>query len=201
MHIGGLRARQGPFRAHRICRRPMRRRAALPAAAHHGPHPRRNTMSARRRGAPPIRSGTPKTGWRSIPHDAEQRGIEDGDWVKLASRSGETTLARADHRPRRAGRRLHDVPSSQHAGQRRHVGVFRLGDELPRIQGDGGAGVALQRPDRLAARLRAPQRREPPRLSKPQNEGPAPRRVARRRLERHACRSRRKRRSPSPTAA
>jgi formate dehydrogenase major subunit len=26
------------------------------------------------------------------PHDAEQRGIRDGDWVKLASRSGETTL-------------------------------------------------------------------------------------------------------------
>jgi formate dehydrogenase major subunit len=29
------------------------------------------------------------------PHDAEQRGIRDGDWVRLASRSGETTL-RAD---------------------------------------------------------------------------------------------------------
>ena len=26
------------------------------------------------------------------PHDAEQRGINDGDWVKLASRAGETTL-------------------------------------------------------------------------------------------------------------
>jgi len=26
------------------------------------------------------------------PHDAEQRGIREGDWVKLASRSGETTL-------------------------------------------------------------------------------------------------------------
>jgi len=26
------------------------------------------------------------------PHDAENRGIKDGDWVKLASRSGETTL-------------------------------------------------------------------------------------------------------------
>ncbi|MBL4917951.1 formate dehydrogenase subunit alpha [Szabonella alba] len=26
------------------------------------------------------------------PHDAEQRGINEGDWVKLASRSGETTL-------------------------------------------------------------------------------------------------------------
>jgi formate dehydrogenase major subunit len=26
------------------------------------------------------------------PHDAEQRGIRDGDWVKVASRAGETTL-------------------------------------------------------------------------------------------------------------
>jgi formate dehydrogenase major subunit len=26
------------------------------------------------------------------PHDAELRGVKDGDWVKLASRSGETTL-------------------------------------------------------------------------------------------------------------
>jgi formate dehydrogenase major subunit len=26
------------------------------------------------------------------PHDAEQRGIKEGDWVKLASRAGETAL-------------------------------------------------------------------------------------------------------------
>jgi formate dehydrogenase major subunit len=26
------------------------------------------------------------------PHDAEQRGISEGDWIKLASRAGETTL-------------------------------------------------------------------------------------------------------------
>ncbi len=26
------------------------------------------------------------------PHDAEQRGVKDGDWVRLASRAGETTL-------------------------------------------------------------------------------------------------------------
>ena len=26
------------------------------------------------------------------PHDAEQRGIRDGDWVRLQSRAGETTL-------------------------------------------------------------------------------------------------------------
>jgi len=26
------------------------------------------------------------------PHDAEERGVRDGDWVRLASRSGDTTL-------------------------------------------------------------------------------------------------------------
>ncbi len=41
---------------------------------------------------------TPNSEWHAEdrlemhPHDAEQRGISDGDWVKLASRSGETTL-------------------------------------------------------------------------------------------------------------
>jgi formate dehydrogenase major subunit len=29
------------------------------------------------------------------PHDAEQRGVRDGDWVRLSSRSGETTLRAA----------------------------------------------------------------------------------------------------------
>ena len=33
------------------------------------------------------------------PHDAEQRGIRDGDWVALVSRAGETTL-RARHSDR-----------------------------------------------------------------------------------------------------
>ena len=36
------------------------------------------------------------------PHDAEQRGVRDGDWVKLESRSGSTSLRADHHRPRRA---------------------------------------------------------------------------------------------------
>jgi formate dehydrogenase major subunit len=41
---------------------------------------------------------TPNSQWHEEdrleihPHDAEQRGVHDGDWVKLASRAGETTL-------------------------------------------------------------------------------------------------------------
>ena len=33
-----------------------------------------------------------RTGWRSIRIDAENRGLRDGDWVRVQSRAGETTL-------------------------------------------------------------------------------------------------------------
>ena len=35
------------------------------------------------------------------PHDAENRGIRDGDWVRLAEPRRRNDAARADHRPRR----------------------------------------------------------------------------------------------------
>ena len=53
--------------------------------------------------------------------------------------------ARADHRPGRAGRGLHHLPSPGHAGQRHHDGLFRLGDQLSGIQGHGGADIAVER--------------------------------------------------------
>jgi predicted molibdopterin-dependent oxidoreductase YjgC len=83
------------------------------------------------------------------PHDAEQRGIRDGDWVRLKSRAGETTL-RADITDR--WRRAWSTPRSttRHAGQRHHHRLLRLGDQLPGIQGDGGAGFAVERPERVA---------------------------------------------------
>ena len=49
-------------------------------------------MSARRPGAPTTSSGTSEDRLEIHPHDAEQRGVRDGDWVRLASRAGETTL-------------------------------------------------------------------------------------------------------------
>ena len=76
------------------------------------------------------------------PHDAEKRGIRDGDWVKLGQPLGRNDAPRADHRSRRAGRRLHHLPSPGHAGQRHHHRIFRLGDQLSGIQGDGGADLA-----------------------------------------------------------
>ena len=73
------------------------------------------------------------------PHDAETRGIEDGDWVGIASRAGETVLRAHRDRARAAGRRLHDVPFPGVRRERRHDREFGLGDELPRVQGDGRA--------------------------------------------------------------
>ena len=67
---------------------------------------------------------------------------------------GRDDAARQDHRPRGAGRGLHDLPPPGHAGQRGDDRLFRLGDELPRVQGDGGAGPTLQRPGRMAGRVR-----------------------------------------------
>ena len=94
------------------------------------------------------------------PHDAEQRGIRDGDWVKLASRAGETAL-RAHHRARSAGRGLYDVPSSEHASQRRDHRIFGLGHQLSSVQCDGGPGHALERPNGVAGKIRGACAQEP----------------------------------------
>ena len=99
------------------------------------------------------------------PFDAENRGVRDGDLVAVQSRSGEIALPARDHRADAAGRRLHDVPSSDDRRQRRDDGVFRLGDELPRIQGDGGAGPPHQRAVGLAAAVRGREPHHAPRRS------------------------------------
>ena len=83
------------------------------------------------------------------PHDAENRGMRDGDWVRLQSRAGETTLRARDHRAGGAGRGLYDVPPSGHAGQCDHHRLLRLGDQLPGIQSDRRAGRAFQRAKRI----------------------------------------------------
>ena len=77
------------------------------------------------------------------PHDAEERGMRDGDLVRLASRVGETTL-RAHITDRVAPGVVYTTfhhPGD--AGQRGHHRLFRLGDQLSGIQGDRGAGLAV----------------------------------------------------------
>ena len=87
------------------------------------------------------------------PHDAEQRGVKDGDWVRLASRTGETTL-HAQVTDRVAPGVVYTT--FHHPDTQANVvtdGLFRLGDELSGIQGDGGAGDAVERPERVAGEL------------------------------------------------
>ena len=99
-------------------------------------------MSARRRGAPTTSSGTRRTCSRSTRTTPSSAASATATGCKLASRAGETTLRAHDHRPRRAGRRLHDLPPPDDPGQRGHHRILRLGDQLPRVQGDRGAGDA-----------------------------------------------------------
>ena len=76
------------------------------------------------------------------PSDAEMRGIRDGDWVSLASRVGETTL-KANLSERMPPGVVYTTFHHPVIGsQRRHDRVLRLGDQLPRVQGDRRPGHA-----------------------------------------------------------
>ena len=88
------------------------------------------------------------------PHDAEQRGMRDGDWVKLPSRSGDTTLRALITDRVAPGVVYTTFHHPDDAGERHHHRLLRLGDQLPGIQGDGRAGLALERPVAMAGRLR-----------------------------------------------
>ena len=77
----------------------------------------------------------------------------DGDWVRLRSRAGETTL-RAMVTERVAPGIVYTT--FHHPLTQANVvttDYLRLGDQLSGIQGDGGAGLAVERPVRLASRI------------------------------------------------
>ena len=145
-----LRARQGQVHPHRICRDRREDRAALPAAADHRPHPVASTMSARRRGAPRTSSGTTRTGWRSIRTTPRSAACATATGCGCSSRAGETTLRALITDRVAPGVVYTTFHHPDDAGQRHHHRLLRLGDQLPGIQGDGGAGRAVQRPERLA---------------------------------------------------
>ena len=77
---------------------------------------------------------------RSIPHDAEERGISDGDWVCSPAAPGETVLRAVISERVQPGVVYTTFHFPEIGRQRDHHRKFRLGDQLPRIQGDGGAG-------------------------------------------------------------
>ena len=130
-----------------------------PLHADHGPHPvavqRRRADAAHRERR--VARGGPARDQPARCRAARHQGRRLGARSQPRRRDG---AARADHRPRGAGRGLHDVPPPADAGQRHHHRLLRLGDQLPRVQGDGGAGDALQRSD---AATRRSTRRSPTR--------------------------------------
>ncbi len=98
----------------------------------------------RKRGEPTTSSGTRKTGSNFTPTTPNSAGSRDGDWVRLASRAGETTL-RALITERVAPGVVYTT--FHHPDTQANVittEILRLGNELPGIQGHGGAGIALQ---------------------------------------------------------
>ena len=92
MHIDGFVRGKGKFIRTEYVRDRREDRAALPAAAHHRPHPLASTMSARRRGAPTMSSGMRRTGWRSIRTTPSSAASATATGCGSQSRAGETTL-------------------------------------------------------------------------------------------------------------
>ena len=78
------------------------------------------------------------------PHDAEERGIARGRLGRHRQPRRRHGAARASHRARAARRGLHDLPLPRIRRQRHHHRQLGLGDQLPRVQGHGGAGHARQ---------------------------------------------------------
>ena len=104
-----------------------------------------STTSARRRAARPTCSGTTRTcsrSTRTMPSSAAST-TATGSASQPRRRDG---AARRHHRAHAARRRLHDVPLPGLRRERRHDGKFRLGDQLPGVQGHRRAGDAVMQP-------------------------------------------------------
>ncbi len=79
------------------------------------------------------------------PHDAEQRGIHDGDMVSHHRAAPARPRCKAhDLRSHAAGCGLHHLPPLRQRRERGHHRLLRLGHQLPRIQGDRGPGARDQ---------------------------------------------------------
>jgi formate dehydrogenase accessory protein FdhD len=108
---------------------------ALPADAHHRPHPqpvqRRRPDPAHRQHRLARRgpAGHPSGGRRGPRH-------RDGDWVGMPAAPATPCCAPACQRAHAAGGGLHHLPLARLRRQRDHHRQLRLGHQLPRIQGD-----------------------------------------------------------------
>jgi formate dehydrogenase major subunit len=91
MHVDGFVRGKGKFIRTEYVATDEKHRSALPAAADHRPDPE-PVQCRRTDAADGERAWHDEDVLEIHPHDAEQRGIREGDLVKLASRSGETAL-------------------------------------------------------------------------------------------------------------
>ena len=110
MHVDGFMRGKGRFIVTEYVADRRADRPALPAAADHRAHPLASTTSARRRGGPTNVVWHPEDVLEIHPHDAEVRGVKEGDWVRLASPRGRDDAAGDAHRPGR--RRAWSTPPS-----------------------------------------------------------------------------------------
>ena len=95
MHVDGFVRGKGRFVITEYVPTDGAHRRALPAAPDHRPHPLASTTSARRRGAPTTSRWHDEDVLEIHPHDAENRGIGDGDLVALAEPRRRDRAARA----------------------------------------------------------------------------------------------------------
>jgi hypothetical protein len=91
---------------------------------------------------------TPNNQWHSEdrleihPHDAEERGIRQDDWVGIESRAGHTVLRAVVTERVQPGVVYTTFHFPESGRQRHHHRQLRLGHQLPRIQGHRRAGDA-----------------------------------------------------------
>ncbi len=116
----------------------------VPADPHHGPILSQYNV-ARRPGAENSR-------WHEEdvleihPFDAELRGIVDGDLVALESRSGDIALKAKISERMQPGVVYTTFHHAKTGANVITTDYSDLGDQLPRVQGDGGAGPTTGRP-------------------------------------------------------
>ena len=142
MHIDHFVRGKGKLHHHAVRGDGREGHAHVPAAVDDGPHP----LAIQRRRADAAHATTIE--WHSEdrleihPHDAEERGIRQDDWVGIRSRAGETVLRATVSERMQPGVVYTTFHFPRVGRQRDHHRQFRLGHQLPRVQGDRGAGDA-----------------------------------------------------------
>ena len=147
-----VRARQGQVRHHRLRADRRAHGSALPAHPHHRAHPlavqcrRADAAHRQYRVASGGRAGDPSVRRREPRHPRRRRDRADQP-------RGRNLAACQDLRAHAAGRGLHHLPPRHDRRQRGDHRVFRLGDQLPGIQGDRRRSAPVEPEVGMAARL------------------------------------------------